>query len=202
MDEDIISKVFGKDKKGRTRSIGTKISRTQIKASAIARKQLKKAKGDTGELKSKMEHMENKLENMDGTLMTLVSLVKELTQGNHIPDVTFNEGGSSTRHESVGRNQINDVAAQLNSVGTTNQQKCEILNLDLDVIATATVCKDSTSFIIHGKSVPSTHEKLVVDNILLPDEKTSKQNHPLATTFAEVGIGGYVCHPKSAIRYL
>lgn len=133
---------------------------------------------------------------MDGTLMTLVSLVKEPSQGNHIPDVTFN-GGSNTRHESVGRNQINDVAA-----GATNQQKCEILNLGLDVIATATVCRDPTSFIIHEKSVPSTHEKLVVDNILLPDEKTSKQNHPLATTFTEVRIGGYVCHPKSVIRYL
>jgi len=50
------------------------ILRTQIKAYAIVCKQLKKAKGDMEELKSKMECMEDKLKNIDGTLNTLASL--------------------------------------------------------------------------------------------------------------------------------
>lgn len=93
-------------KKGRTRSIGTKISRTQVKVYAIACKQLKKTKGDTEELKSKMENMEDKMENMDGTLKRLVSLITEMGQGNQVSNVTLNERGSSTRHENVGRNRI------------------------------------------------------------------------------------------------
>ena len=75
--------------------------------------------------------------------------------------------------------------------------------IDLDnFIAIGTVCRDSTSSKIHGKSVPSTHEKLVLDNILLPDERTGKLNHQFAETFVDVGVGGYVCHPKILIRYL
>ena len=69
-------------------------------------------------------------------------------------------------------------------------------------IATGTVCRDSTASKCHGKSVPSSHEKLVVDSILLPDEKTNKINHQFAETFADIGPGGYVCHPKGLIRYL
>ena len=67
---------------------------------------------------------------------------------------------------------------------------------------TGTICRDSTLSNIHGKSVPSTHEKLILDNILLPDERTNKINHQFAETFADVGVGGYVCHPKCLIRYL
>ena len=95
----------------------------------------------------------------------------------------------------------NDIVAQPNLFGAACR-KCEILNFDLEVVATAVVCTDSTSSVIHGKPVPATHDKLVLDSILLPEERTSKPNHCLAVTFAEVGIGGYVCHPKNLIRYL
>ena len=188
--------MFGKDNRGRTRSIGAKISRTQVKASNIARKQLKKAQGGS-------EYLNARIDNMEGTLKSIVDLLKGRYAGqeNHIQDIASNEEGSGTPHGSVGRMPNNEFANLSNSSGLANQ-KCEILNIDLVVIVTATVCKDSTLSIIHGKPVPPTYEKLVMDNILLPKEKTRKPNHPLAMTFGDVGIGGYVCHPKSNIRYM
>lgn len=99
---------------------------------------------------------------------------------------------------SVGRLPNNGFANLTSSSGLPNQ-KCEILNIDLEFIATAFVCRDSTTSIIPGKPVPPTHEKLIVDNILPLEEKASKQNHHLVMTFGEVGIGGYVCHTKSNI---
>jgi len=54
-----------------------------------------------------------------------------------------------------------------------NQQKCENLNLELDVIATTTLCRDSASFVINRKYVTLIYEKLVMDNILVPNEKKS-----------------------------
>jgi len=140
---------------------------------------------------------------MKGTLKSIFDLLKRryASQENHIPNTYSNEGGSDTPHGSVTRMMNNDFAKLLNSSYLANQ-KCKILNIDLEVITIATICRDSTSSIIHGKLVLLTHKKLVMDNILLPEEKTSKPNHPLAMTFGEVGIGGYVCHPKSNIRYM
>lgn len=195
LDEDIISQVFGKDKKGRTRSIGAKISRTQVKASNIARKQLKKSQGP--------DYLNSRMDNMEGKLNSILDLMtrREGSQQNHISDIAANEGGSGTPHDSIGRMPTNNLPNSLNSSSLSNQ-RCEIMSIDLEIIGTATVCRDSTASIIHGKTVPPGYEKLVVDNIRLPQERTSKPNHPLALTFGEVGIGGYVCHPKNMIQYL
>ena len=67
---------------------------------------------------------------------------------------------------------------------------------------TGTVCRDSTASICHGKPVPPTYEKVLLNEILLPDELTAKMNPHMADTFGEVGVGGYVCHQKGLIRYL
>ena len=150
-----------------------------------------------------MDKVEGTLENMEGTLKSLVGMLTGYVNSEkQFPGIASKEGGSGeTHHESVERrSNNNDIANPLISHNVAN--KCEVLNLDLEVVAIGFVCRDSTASIIHGKPVPPTHEKLVVDSILLPDETTSKQNHPLAMTFEEVGIGGYVCHPKSLIRYL
>ena len=189
LDEDILSQVFGKDTRGRTRSIATKISRTQVKASKIARKQIKTT-----------QNMEDRMTNVEGTLKTLVELIK----GNYekqIPDNASNEGGSNACHDATETQPEIDIGNRQNSSESVSL-KCEILNFNLEVIATGTVCRGSLGSIIHGKAVPPSFEKLVVDSILLPDESTTKQNHALATTFGEVGVGGFVCHPKNLLRYL
>lgn len=48
--------------------------------------------------------------------------------------------------------------------------------------------------------VPATHLKVLIDNILMPDEPTVKANR-FTETFKDVGIGGYVVHPKRSISY-
>ena len=195
LDEDILSQVFGKDKRGRTRSVGTKISRTQVKASNIARKQIKTA-----------QNMEDRMTNVEGTLKTILELMK----GNYekqIPDNASNEGGSNACHDAIQRQPDNDIGNPhvtndaIQRQPDNDSRTCEILNFNLEVIATGKVCRGSLGSIIHGKAVPPTYEKLVVDSILLPEESTTKQNHPLATTFEEVGVGGFVCHPKNLLRY-
>ena len=201
LDENILSQTFGKDKRGRTRSVRTIIPKTQVKAYTIPRKHLRRSKQDSNRLETSMEKVEGSLENVMGTLNTLVDILKGYVK--QMPDIASNEGGSGgTHHESVGRTSNNDDAANPLISHVQENQKCEVLNFDLEVIATGFVCRDSTASIIHGKPVPPTHEKLIVNNILLPDEPTTKQNHPLAMIFDDVGIGGYVCHPKSSIRYL
>jgi len=162
--------------------------------------------------------------NLFGQMEVLINMVGNNEQGIRAP-VNSSDGGHATQF-----NTPKFVASQFhNSTNVANNQKCEILNsnsdiiatgiyykisifscfravicwIDLDIfIATGNVYRDSTSSKIHGKSVPSTHEKLVWDNILLPNERTSKINHQFAETFADVGVGGYVCHPKCIIQYL
>ena len=67
---------------------------------------------------------------------------------------------------------------------------------------TGTICRDSTAHIIHGKPVPPTYEKVLLDKILLPDELTAKICRQFTETFGDVGVGGYVCHLKGLIRFL
>lgn len=89
VDDDILSQVFGKDKRGRTRSVGTKISRMQVKASTTARKQVKKVQGSSQEVNVR-------LDNMEGKLNKLVDLVEGyMSQGNQAPNIDSNVVGSS-----------------------------------------------------------------------------------------------------------
>ena len=67
---------------------------------------------------------------------------------------------------------------------------------------TGTICRDSTALVIHGKPVPPTYEKVLLDKILLPDELTAKICRQFTETFGDVGAGGYVSHQKGLIRYL
>lgn len=52
----------------------------------------------------------------------------------------------------------------------------------------------------HGVPVFANHVKVLVHEILLPDEKTTKANR-LARTFREVGVGGFMVHPTAFTRF-
>ena len=66
--------MFGKDVKGRSRSIGTNIAPTHVKGVVIPCKWLKEAQGEYEQRLQNMEQKLTKLDNMDEKLEHLLSI--------------------------------------------------------------------------------------------------------------------------------
>lgn len=84
--------------------------------------------------------------------------------------------------------------------GSSSTPKISLLNMDEEVIAKGTVCVGSLALVAHGSPVSPNHVKVLLDEILLPEEFCSKANRP-ARTFQDIGVGGFVVHPRSSSRY-
>ena len=138
MDEDILSQVLGKDARGRSRGVGTVIPKTKVKACAIAQKRLRRVHGETDELKMRVGSLEGTVGSLEGTvgnligkMEVLINMVGNIEQGIRAP-VNSSDGGRTTQF-----NAPEFVASQLQDpTNVANNQKCEILNSDLDIIAT------------------------------------------------------------------
>ena len=109
--------MFGKDVKGRSRSIGTNIAPSQVKSAAIPCKRLKQAQGVYEQRLQNVEQKLMKLDNMDDKLERLLSIAQDNRQvGSEIASSQF----------ATPNNQLID-------------QRCEILNFNDEVIATGTI---------------------------------------------------------------
>jgi len=137
--------VLGKDSRGRSRSVGTVIPKTKVKACAIAQKRLKHVYGENDELKMRVGNLEGTVGNLDGTVRNLsgqmevlINMVGNIEQNFRAP-VNSSAGGGVPQF-----NVPEFVASQLqNTTNVGNNQNCEILNSDLDIIATGIYYKIS-----------------------------------------------------------
>ena len=109
--------MFGKDVKGRSRSIGTNVSPTQVKGAAIPCKRLKEAKGEYEQRLQNVEQKLTKLDSMDEKLERILNLTQDNLQiGSEIGTSQF----PTPTNQSI-------------------DQRCEILNFEEEVIATGTI---------------------------------------------------------------
>ena len=140
MDEDILSQVLGKDTRGRSRAVGSIITKMHVKACAIAQKRFKHVREDNDELKTRVGSLEGMMTDMKGTvgnlsgkMEVLINMVGTLTdQGTQAP-LTKSDGGRSSTHISASKGVPSPIQDTTNAM---NNQRCEILNSDLDIIAT------------------------------------------------------------------
>ena len=131
MDEDILSQVLCKDARGRSRGVGTVIPKTKVKACAIAQKRLRHVHGEQDELKMRVGSLEGTVGNLSGQMEVLINMVGNIEQGICAP-VNSSDGGRTTQF-----NAPEFTASQFqDSTNVTNNQKCEILNSDLELIGT------------------------------------------------------------------
>ena len=128
VDEDIVSQVMGKDTRGRSRGVGTVIPKTNIKASAIAHKRLKHVCGDNAELKMRMGSLEGTVGNLESTVGNLSGQMELLI--NMVGNIEQGERNTQPNASKFVVSQSQDTT------NVVNNQKCEILNSDLDIIAT------------------------------------------------------------------
>ena len=131
MDEDILSQVLGKDARGRSHGVGTVIPKTKVKACAIAQKRLRHVHGEQDKLKMRVGSLESTVGNLSGQMEVLINMVGNIEQGIRAP-VNSSDGGRATQF-----NAPEFIASQFqDSTNVTNNQKCEILNSDLELIGT------------------------------------------------------------------
>lgn len=218
-----VTELFGKDSRGRVRAVGH-VSRMQVELSALAHAKLDELKYKDGVLTNKVEDLGGKMGVLIEGFKTLCYTVKDIQDA--MPSVV----GSNMCSTSRGQNceQGHDGTSQSGSVAYTSSpshvippdthtsspshaisparsavgdiQQCSVLNMEGDIGSTSKVCTGVSALMDHGSPVPATHLKVLLDNILLPDEKTVKAN-TFAPTFRDVGIGGFVVHPKRSIAY-
>ena len=113
---------------------------TNVKACAIAQKRFKHVCEDNDELKLSVGSLEGMMTDMKGTvgnlfekMEVLINMVGTLTdQGTQAP-LTTSDGGCSSTHISASKGVPSPIQDTTNAV---NNQRCEILNSDLDIIAT------------------------------------------------------------------
>ena len=123
--------MLGKDVRGRSRGVGTVIPKTKVKACAIAQKRLRHVQGDNDDLKMRVGNLEGTVGNLSGQMEVLINMVGDIKQGFHA-SVNSSDGGR------VPQFNVPEFAASQfqNTTNVANNQNCEILNSDLDIIAT------------------------------------------------------------------
>lgn len=219
-----VTSLFGKDSRGRVRAVGH-VSRTQVDLSASARAKIAELKSKNGVLTNKVEDLGGKIGVLVEGFGTLCHVVKDIQDATSSSVAASNMCSTSHSQNSsqghVGSPQSGSVAhisslglpvspaAQTISPGHAlspaqsgpgMQQQFSLLNMEGDIIATGKVCTGAQGLMAHGSAVPATHLKVLIDDILLPDERTIKANQ-FMETFKDVGIGGFVVHPKRSIAY-
>ena len=130
--------MLGKDARGRSRGVGTVVPKTKVKACAIAQKRLRHVHGENDELKTRVGNLEGTVGNLDGTVRNLsgqmevlINMVGNIEHGFRAPS-NSSDGGRVTQF-----NVPEFVPSQFqNTTNVANNQNCEILNSDLDIIAT------------------------------------------------------------------
>ncbi|XP_026455281.1 uncharacterized protein LOC113356382 isoform X2 [Papaver somniferum] len=219
-----VTSLFGKDSRGRVRVVGP-VSRTQVDLYASARAKIAELKSKDGVLSNKVEDLCGKIRVLIEGFGTLCHVVKDIQDAMSSSDAASNmcstSHGQNSSQGHVGSNQSGSVAhisspglpvspaAQTSSPdhaispsqsGAGMQQQCSLLNMEGDIITTCKVCTGVQGLMAHGFAVPATHLKVLIDDILLPDERTIKANQ-FVETFRDVGNGRFMVHPKRSITY-
>jgi len=78
LDSDALTQVFGKDKRGRTRGVGSKVSRTKLKHTYPIVSELQLVKYDVTNQNAKIGSMEKNMDVMQDSIKLLLSSVQEL----------------------------------------------------------------------------------------------------------------------------
>ncbi|RZC86838.1 hypothetical protein C5167_030192 [Papaver somniferum] len=213
-----VTSLFGKDSRGRVRVVGP-VSRTQVDLFASARGKVAELKYQYGVLNSKVEDLGVKVKVLIEGVGSLCHGVKDIQDA--MSSSVFVSNMCSTSQGHVGSPQSGSVArisspghaaspghalsraAQTSSPGhalspalsAAGMQQCSLLNMDDDIIAIGKFFTCTQGLMAHDSVVHAIHLKVLIDDILLPDERTVKANK-FAETFRDVGIGVFVVHPK------
>lgn len=215
-----VAEVFGKDSRGRTRCVGP-VSRLEVELSAPARAKCDELRSKDVVLTQKVEDLGDKMEVLIGGFGSLCKIVKDLQSSSAVasnslgfcsPALETGEDIAASRQPvtpshsgspalNAGQNNApspQSCSAARSRVGA--KPRCALLNIETEVIATGEVCTGPSSRLFHSVAVPDHLEKVLLDEILLPDEITVRAN-TFAGSFREVGVGGFVLHPKILTRY-
>ena len=213
IDNDELAEVFGKDKKGRVRGIGSHISKKQLIHTGVTKailQQTMKANAETTSLKNELSHVNTRL---DGVTNLLQSLYNKLANGKESspPALTpRSELGSNSIHSpnlvqnldkiftSLGKdiptnteNALN-VASQFQSKSTYTKNVtvviCDKFGKDL---ANGYIVTDATVGLCHGRRVCNGEKKVYVERVLDPEARlwdAPQDGHETLASYVDDGF--------------
>ena len=190
MENDVLAQALAKtESRGRVRGISG-ASKTKLKATRVLRAKLAASRAEKNELNTHLNEFGKQIENLGSRFGRLESFMDDI------------------RGRSPGRSPIEAVSHAPSrgfSTCTTriefeHHMDVEIMNMAQEVVAYGKVVKDGTSGILHGRLLKDVEVKVLLDKIILPDERLYLGTQGCADTYSEVGIGGFVVHHKEFLK--
>ncbi|KAM7514883.1 hypothetical protein LguiA_004466 [Lonicera macranthoides] len=186
IDTDALTQHFGKDNRGRTRGVGSSVSRTKLKATLPVRNELEKVKAEVRSTNDMMSYILKVVQGLD-------------------PSFNRESGGSHSRpNGEAGGIQptlhgLEKSATGSPSTPTSGPSKCyKLLNLDgSKPIAQVVMMKTAPGSLVHGRPMLSFEVKVNVIKVFpgMGDEPIWKGNQGGVDTLAE-SEGGFLVWPK------
>ncbi|KAJ6824276.1 uncharacterized protein M6B38_102835 [Iris pallida] len=210
-DNDELVEVFGKDKKGRVRAMGSNISRKKLTHLGVAKSKLEQHKKSSQELASFKDEMislvDSRMDNFEGLMQAILS--KITTKSPAVVNSLVSDPGSSSVPRSLHLSQNIDTIFATGGIShsscpappTRNPQVilCDKFGKKL---AKGYVVTDATSNMCHFKKVGYGEKKVYVKEVIDPDaplfDPPQRGNH----TFAGLVDGGFLIWLDCWLEYV
>lgn len=214
IDNDELAEVFGKDKKGRVRGIGSHISKKQLIHTGVTKailQQTMKANAETTSLKNELSHVNTRL---DGVTNLLQSLYNKLANGKESspPALTpRSELGSNSIHSpnlvqnldniftSLGKDIPTDTENALNVASQSQSKSTYTKNVPVVIcdkfgkdLANGYIVTDATAGLCHGRRVCNGEKKVYVERVLDPEARLWDAPQDGHETLASYVDGGFL----------
>ena len=213
IDNDELTEVFGKDKKGRVRGMGSHISKKQLIHTGVTKAildQTMKANAETTSLKDELSHVNTRL---DGVTNLLQGLYNKVANGKESFPPTLtpqSELGSNSIHcpnlaqnldnifatlgkdKPTGTENARNIVSQPQSKPTYNENVpviiCDKFGKDL---AKGYIVTDATAGLCHGRRVCNSEKKVYVERVLDPEARlwdAPQDGHETLAGFVDGGF--------------
>ncbi|KAM7496555.1 hypothetical protein LguiA_020969 [Lonicera macranthoides] len=192
IETDALTRHFGKDKRGRTRGVGSTVARTKLKATLPIRNELE-------QMKASVQSINDSLDDLKSTMSHILKVVQGMN-----PSSNPESGASHTRtNAEVGVIPIvhcskKSVTGSPSTPTSGPSKSYKLMNLDgSKSIAQVTIVKTAPGSLVHGRPLLPFEVKIAVVKVFpgMGDEPLWKGNQRGVDTLAEIE-GGYLVWPK------